>query len=53
MDQAIADLPKVSKDYQNGKDNAIGSLIGKVMGMSKGRADGKIVKDLIHRKLRG
>lgn len=53
IDQAIKDLPKVSKDYQDGKDNAIGSLIGKVMSMSKGQADGKTVKEIIHKKLRG
>ena len=53
VNQAIKDFPKVSEDYKDGKDNAIGSLIGKVMGMSKGKADGKIVKDLIRKKLRG
>ena len=53
VNQAIEDLPKVSKDYQGGKDSAIGALIGKVMSMSKGKADGKAVKEIIHKKLGG
>jgi aspartyl-tRNA(Asn)/glutamyl-tRNA(Gln) amidotransferase subunit B len=52
IDQAIKELPQVANDYQEGKDAAIGSLIGKVMGISHGKADGNAVKDLIQKKLR-
>lgn len=49
VDQAIAKHPKAVEDYKNGKDAAISMLIGMVMGISKGKADGSTVKKLIEK----
>ncbi len=51
VDQALEDLPQAVSDYKSGKQAAIGSLIGKVMQLSKGKADAKRVGELIRKKL--
>jgi len=51
VDEAIAALPKVVEDYKSGKQAASGSIIGKVMQLSKGKADAKQVGELIRNKL--
>jgi aspartyl-tRNA(Asn)/glutamyl-tRNA(Gln) amidotransferase subunit B len=38
-------------DYKKGKVNAISVLIGKVMQLSKGRADAHLVRKLLEQKL--
>lgn len=43
---AIADSPKAVEDFQAGKQQAVGALIGKVMRVAKG-ADAKTVRELI------
>ncbi|MFC1653476.1 Asp-tRNA(Asn)/Glu-tRNA(Gln) amidotransferase subunit GatB [Patescibacteria group bacterium] len=50
--KVIDQLPKVAKDYQEGKDQAIGALIGKAMALSQGKADGKLLKQIFESKLR-
>ncbi len=55
IDQVLAD-PKNAKpvaDIQAGKDKAIGALLGQIMKLSKGRANPKIVGDLIKQRVRG
>ena len=39
--------PDPVQDYANGKENAIGFLVGQVMKTSKGKADPKISKSLL------
>ncbi len=54
IDQVIAD-PKNEKavnDIREGKDKAIGALIGQIMKLSKGQANPKMVTDLIKQRLR-
>jgi len=54
VDEVLAN-PKLSKaveDVRQGKDKAIGALIGQVMKRSKGQANPKKVTELIKRRLR-
>ena len=43
----IVQHPNPVQDYANGKENAIGFLVGQVMKTSKGKADPKISKSLL------
>jgi aspartyl-tRNA(Asn)/glutamyl-tRNA(Gln) amidotransferase subunit B len=54
IDQVIADAKneKAVNDIREGKDKAIGALIGQIMKLSKGQANPKIVTDLIKQRLR-
>ena len=51
VDQAIAANPKSVADFKAGKKAAAGFLVGQVMKLSKGKADPKMVGDLVARKL--
>lgn len=50
--QAILDNPKVSADYQKGKLNALNSLKGQVMKLSKGKADINMVGETLQKLLK-
>ena len=52
-EQAIADQPQAAEDFRNGKDAALGRLVGAVMKRSKGQADAKAVQEKLGAKLRG
>ena len=51
VDQALARNAKAAADYQAGNDRALQSLVGAVMGMSKGRAKAGIVQQLLRERL--
>ena len=53
IDEAIAAQPQAADDVRNGKDAAIGRLVGAVMKASGGQADAKDVRDRLFAKLRG
>jgi aspartyl-tRNA(Asn)/glutamyl-tRNA(Gln) amidotransferase subunit B len=50
-DAVIKDNPKSVQDFLAGKENAIMFLVGQVMKVSKGKANPKIIKELLVRKL--
>ncbi len=50
VDQAIAGDPEAWASYQAGEHKAIGALVGAVMKLSKGQADGKAVTALLQAK---
>ncbi len=50
-DQAIAENPKSVEDYRAGKKNAIQHLMGQVMRLSRGKANPKMVMELLRDKL--
>jgi len=52
VEEAIKFLPKAAKDYQSGKNSAIGALMGKIMGLSQGKADPQAVKKILQDKLK-
>ena len=48
----IKDNDKVVADYKNGKKNAIGFLVGKVMKETKGKANPQIVNQILQNKIK-
>ena len=53
VDEAIANNPGPAQDFANGKDRAMGALVGQVMKASRGKANPQMVNELIRKKLRG
>jgi aspartyl-tRNA(Asn)/glutamyl-tRNA(Gln) amidotransferase subunit B len=47
VDEAIAAQPEAWEKYCAGEDKAIGALVGAVMRVSKGQADGKTVTAIL------
>jgi aspartyl-tRNA(Asn)/glutamyl-tRNA(Gln) amidotransferase subunit B len=53
VDQAIAANAKAVESVKAGKEAAIGSLVGAVMKLSKGKANAKVVQEKLRKKLLG
>ena len=53
VDQAIAADPQAWAKYKAGEQKAIGALVGAVMKLSAGKADGKAVTALLQAKASG
>ena len=51
VDEAIARFEKEATEYKNGKTKLLGFFVGQVMKKTKGKADPKIVNQLIKEKL--
>ncbi|MTI95793.1 MAG: Asp-tRNA(Asn)/Glu-tRNA(Gln) amidotransferase subunit GatB [Firmicutes bacterium] len=51
--KTLADNPQSVADYRGGKDRALGFLVGQVMKASSGRANPRLVKQLLTEKLGG
>jgi aspartyl-tRNA(Asn)/glutamyl-tRNA(Gln) amidotransferase subunit B len=51
VDAAIEARPDVAAKIRDGKTNAVGALIGDVMGATQGRADARRVRELILQRL--
>ena len=51
VEQVFADNPKSIADYQAGKQKAFGFLVGQTMKQLKGKADPKVVNQVIREKL--
>ncbi|NLW44739.1 MAG: Asp-tRNA(Asn)/Glu-tRNA(Gln) amidotransferase subunit GatB [Syntrophomonadaceae bacterium] len=51
VDEVIAGNPKVVEDFRNGKDKALGFLVGQVMKASKGKANPELVNRLLREEL--
>jgi len=51
IDRVLASNRQSVDDYKNGKDKAMGFLVGQVMKESKGKANPKLVNELLARKL--
>ncbi len=51
-DQAIAANPKSAADFKAGNAAALNALVGQVMKLSKGKANPKLVSEILSRKLR-
>ncbi len=49
--EAIENNPQSVIDFKNGKDRAVGFLVGQVMKLSKGKADPKLVNELVRAEL--
>jgi len=51
VDEVIAKNPKAVEEYRAGKKKAIGSLVGQVMKLTKGKANPQLVNKLLAEKL--
>ncbi|HOU22378.1 MAG TPA: Asp-tRNA(Asn)/Glu-tRNA(Gln) amidotransferase GatCAB subunit B, partial [Kiritimatiellia bacterium] len=51
IDQALAANPAAVADVRNGQGKAMGFLIGQVMQASGGKANPKIIRDQLNRKI--
>ncbi len=51
VDNVLNSNPENVKKYKNGKDKLFGFFVGEAMKLSKGKANPKIVNDLIRKKL--
>jgi aspartyl-tRNA(Asn)/glutamyl-tRNA(Gln) amidotransferase subunit B len=51
VEEAIKENAKSVQDYKSGKNNALMFLVGQVMRKSAGRANPKIVQDILKRRL--
>ena len=47
--EAMAAVPRAVEQFREGKEKALDSLVGKVMGATKGRANPKIVQETLRR----
>ncbi len=53
VEEVIAANAGPAKDFRGGKDKALGRLIGEAMKASGGKANPKVVREILVRKLRG
>ena len=51
VEDVIAQLPKVAQDFKDGKEAAMKALVGKVMALSKGKANPQIAEQILREKL--
>jgi Asp-tRNA(Asn)/Glu-tRNA(Gln) amidotransferase B subunit len=51
VEEALRDNPKFVNDYKAGKTNVIMALVGQVMKKSGGKANPKVVQELLKRRL--
>ena len=51
IDEAIKANPKSVQDYKVGKENALMFLVGQVMKATKGKANPKVVQDMLRRRV--
>lgn len=51
VEQVVSDNPQSVEDYRNGKDRALGFLVGQVMKLTKGKANPQLVNQLIREQL--
>jgi aspartyl-tRNA(Asn)/glutamyl-tRNA(Gln) amidotransferase subunit B len=52
IERVIKANPKLVEDYQNGKEKVFGFLVGEVMKQTRGKANPKLVNELLKKKLR-
>jgi aspartyl-tRNA(Asn)/glutamyl-tRNA(Gln) amidotransferase subunit B len=53
IDRIIAANPKLVEDYRSGKEKLFGYFVGEVMKATKGKANPKLLNDLLRKKLKG
>ncbi|MCL5270220.1 MAG: Asp-tRNA(Asn)/Glu-tRNA(Gln) amidotransferase subunit GatB [bacterium] len=53
VDQVLAANARSVEDYRNGRERALGALVGQVMKATRGKANPQLVNELIIRKIKG
>jgi len=52
VEKAVQANPKVVQDFRSGKKEAVGFLVGQVMKMTQGKANPKLVNEILEKKLK-
>ena len=50
-DEAIKENPRSANDYKSGKENALMFLVGQAMKKSKGKANPKVIQEILRRRM--
>ena len=53
INQVLLENPQLIVDYRNGKDKAVGFIVGKVMTITKGQANPALTNTLVVKRLKG
>lgn len=53
IERVVEANPKLVEDYQKGKEKVFGFLVGEVMKQTKGKANPKLVNELLKKRLKG
>jgi aspartyl-tRNA(Asn)/glutamyl-tRNA(Gln) amidotransferase subunit B len=51
VSQGVGENPQSVKDFREGKEKAMGFLVGQIMKASKGKANPQMVNELLRKKL--
>ncbi len=51
VDKVVSENPKAVEDFKAGKKKAVGSLVGQIMKATKGKANPKVINELLNKKL--
>ena len=51
IEEVINDNPKMVKEYLNGKDKLLGFFVGQAMKKTQGKANPKLLNDILIKKL--
>lgn len=51
VDEVVGNNPKVVEDFKAGKKKAVGALVGQIMKATKGKANPRVINELLNKKL--
>jgi len=51
VERVIEENPAVVTEFKNGKESVLQFLVGKCMALSKGKANPKVIQELLRKKL--
>jgi len=51
VDEVVGNNPKAVEDFKAGKKKAVGALVGQIMKATKGKANPRVINELLNKKL--
>ncbi len=51
VDEVVGKNPKAAEDFKAGKKKAVGALVGQIMKATKGKANPRVINELLNKKL--
>lgn len=51
VDEVVGNNPKAVEDFKAGKKKAVGALVGQIMKVTKGKANPRVINELLNKKL--
>jgi aspartyl-tRNA(Asn)/glutamyl-tRNA(Gln) amidotransferase subunit B len=52
VDKVVSENPKAVEDFKAGKKKAVGALVGQIMKATKGKANPRVINELLNKKLK-